>query len=105
MRTTLSIIFLLVGIDYMAAKKHKVAAPPEEDEDEVIESSGLPGRECDPPLRDTYCLNGGTCFRIPGPEKAPHTGPHCVCQTGFIGNRCQDVDIDLGNFLDNFNRV
>lgn len=84
MRTTLAIIFLLAGIDYTAATKHKAAAPPKED--------GVPSgsSECDPPLRDNYCLNGGTCFKIPGAA-----GSHCVCPKGFEGARCQDVTIDL----------
>ncbi|XP_027042863.1 pro-neuregulin-4, membrane-bound isoform-like isoform X2 [Pocillopora damicornis] len=92
MRTTLAIIFLLLaGIDYTAATKHK-AAPPKED--------GVPSgsSECDPPLRDDYCLNGGTCFKLPGVA-----GSHCVCPKGFEGKRCQDVTIDFDKSGENSN--
>ena len=54
--------------------------------------------ECDPPLKDDYCLNGGTCFKLPGVA-----GSHCVCPKGFEGARCQDVTIDFDKSGENSN--
>ena len=53
--------------------------------------------ECEQPLRENFCLNGGTCFRLPG--EGPPTDPNCVCRTGYTGNRCQETVIDFRKSL------
>ena len=39
--------------------------------------------------RDHYCVNGGTCFRIP----AINNDPHCHCPAEFTGKRCEQYVI------------
>ena len=53
--------------------------------------------ECEQPLRENFCLNGGTCFRLPG--EGPPTDPNCVCRTGYTGHRCEETVIDFRKSL------
>ena len=34
--------------------------------------------------RETYCLHGGTCFRVP----SENSGPQCHCTEYYAGFRC-----------------
>ncbi|KAG5839671.1 hypothetical protein ANANG_G00207410 [Anguilla anguilla] len=39
-------------------------------------------------LEASYCLNGGTCFRIPSVST-----PNCVCAANFKGSRCDELQL------------
>ncbi|XP_034442866.1 pro-neuregulin-4, membrane-bound isoform-like [Hippoglossus hippoglossus] len=36
----------------------------------------------------TYCMNGGTCYRIPSMDSLS-----CVCQDDFKGSRCEQFQL------------
>ncbi|MEQ2279294.1 hypothetical protein AMECASPLE_007930 [Ameca splendens] len=45
------------------------------------------GTPCDP-QDATYCMNGGTCYKIPSMDKIS-----CVCSESFKGSRCEQYQL------------
>ncbi|KAJ8248771.1 hypothetical protein GJAV_G00227560 [Gymnothorax javanicus] len=45
------------------------------------------GEPCGP-LEASYCLHGGTCFRIPSVAT-----PNCMCAPNYKGSRCNEMQL------------
>ncbi|XP_015775935.1 PREDICTED: probetacellulin-like [Acropora digitifera] len=89
MKTAL-VLFVLVGIVCAVKEKGKGESSKQKSGswDEAPPSEWA---ECKTQIeRDHYCLHGGTCFRVPD----INDDPHCHCKAGYVGERCQIVDLD-----------
>ncbi|XP_074616268.1 pro-neuregulin-1, membrane-bound isoform-like [Acropora palmata] len=84
MKTAL-VLFVLVGI--VCAVKEKGKGESSKQKSGSLDATSSSHREeCKTQSqRDHYCLNGGTCFRVP----ALGDSPHCHCTAEFTGKRCE----------------
>ncbi|KAL4658719.1 pro-neuregulin-4, membrane-bound isoform [Arapaima gigas] len=46
------------------------------------------GEPCKISEASTYCMNGGTCYRIPSVSTLT-----CVCSGGYTGSRCEEYHL------------
>ncbi|KPP75087.1 pro-neuregulin-4, membrane-bound-like, partial [Scleropages formosus] len=46
------------------------------------------GEACEAAEATSYCMNGGTCYRIPSMSTLA-----CVCNSGFKGSRCEELQL------------
>ncbi|XP_029191385.2 pro-neuregulin-4, membrane-bound isoform-like [Acropora millepora] len=84
MKTAL-VLFVLVGI-VCAVKEKGKGKSSKRKSGSLDENSSGHKAECETQSeRETYCLHGGTCFRIP----SLNTGPQCHCTADFAGTRCE----------------
>nr|ACJ64667.1 hypothetical protein C008-B2 [Acropora millepora] len=83
MKTAL-VLFVLVGIVCAVKEKGKGESSKRKSES-LDDTSSDHKAECETQSeRETYCLHGGTCFRVP----SENSGPQCHCTEYYAGFRC-----------------